>query len=102
MAPRIRTLLASVAITFLLGAPALAQVACGDHGKMVGYLDRDYKEARSGIGLTSNGAVIELYTARAGSWTLLITKPGGATCMIGSGEAWEAQRKPSPAASKVS
>ncbi len=97
------TLLAIVAILVTLGAtPASAQVACGDHGRIVGHLDRAYKEARSGIGLGSNGAVVELYTARTGSWTLLITKPGATTCVIGSGEAWEARNAPAPVAGKVS
>ncbi len=37
--------------------------------------------------------VIELFTAESGSWTILITMPGGVTCMMGSGEGWEDQRK---------
>ena len=96
-------LMAVVAILVTFGAtPASAQVACGDHGKMIGYLDRDYKERRSGLGLTANGAVVEPYTAHTGSWTPLITKPGGTTCVIGSGDAWEAQNAPAPVAGKVS
>ncbi|MFQ5955386.1 MAG: hypothetical protein ACE5JZ_10020 [Kiloniellales bacterium] len=96
-------LMAIVAILVTLGAtPASAQVLCGDHAKMVASLDQKFEEARSGIGLASNGAVVELYTASTGTWTLLITKPGGATCVIGNGEAWEALRKPAPATGKVS
>ncbi len=96
-------LMAVVAILVPFGAtPASAQELCGDHGKMIGYLDRDYKERRSGLGLTANGAVVELYTAHTGSWTLLITKPGGTTCVIGSGDAWEARNAPAPVAGKLS
>ncbi len=40
-------------------APAAAHIACGDRSKMIGFLDRDYQESRSGLGLASNGAVVE-------------------------------------------
>ncbi len=83
-------------------APAAAQMACGDRSKMIGYLDRDYQESRSGLGLASNGAVLELYTAKTGTWTMLITKPGGNTCVIGNGESWEYQLAPEKVASEVS
>ncbi len=97
------SLLAIVAAVVMLGAtPTSAQTVCGDRSKMVGYLDRDYKEARSGLGLASNGAVVELYTAKTGTWTMLITNPGGKTCVIGSGESWEYQLAPEKVASEVS
>ena len=54
------------------------------------------------MGLASNGAVIELYTADTGTWTMLITKPGGVTCVMGSGEGWEAVLEPKKAAGEVS
>ncbi len=83
-------------------APAAAQIACGDRSKMIGYLDRDYQESRSGLGLASNGAVVELYTAKTGTWSMLITMPGGKTCLIGSGESWEYHLPPEKVASEVS
>ncbi len=72
---------------------AFAQTACGDRVKFTTQLEKNYNERRSGLGLTSNGGVIELFTAESGSWTILITMPGGVTCIIGSGEGWEAQRQ---------
>ncbi len=97
------SLLAIVAAVVMLGAtPTSAQMVCGDRSKMVGYLDRDYQESRSGLGLASNGAVVELYTAKTGTWTMLITKPGGKTCVIGSGESWEIQPTPKKIAGEIS
>ena len=97
------SLLAIVAAVVMLGAtPTSAQMVCGDRSKMIGYLDRDYQEARSGLGLASSGAVVELYTAKTGTWTMLITKPGDKTCMIGSGESWENQLAPEKVAGEVS
>lgn len=97
------SLLAIVAAVVLLGAtPTSAQVKCGDRSKMIGYLDKDYQESRSGLGLASNGAVVELYTAKTGTWTMLITRPGGSTCVIGSGENWEIQSAPKRLAGEIS
>ncbi len=89
------TLIAIVAALVTFGAaPASAQSMCGDRAKMIGYLDKDFREARSGIGIASNGAVVELYTAKTGTWTMLVTRPGGPTCVMGSGENWERQLEP--------
>ena len=91
------TLIAIVAALVTFGAaPASAQSICGDRAKMVGYLGKEYRETLSGMGVASIGAVVELYTAKTGTWTMLITRPGGLTCMIGSGENWERQLEPAP------
>ena len=97
------SLLAIVAAVVMLGAtPTSAQTVCGDRSKMVGYLDRDYQESRSGLGLASNGAVVELYTAKTGTWTMLMTAPDGRTCVMGSGEGWEQTQRPKPVAGEIS
>ena len=91
----IRWVLIAVAATVVaLGvAPAFAQSFCGDRVKVTAKLEKNYNERRSGLGLGSNGGVIELFTAESGSWTILITMPGSVTCVLGSGEGWEHQRK---------
>ena len=40
-------------------------------------------------GLSGSGGLVELYTAATGTWTLLLTIPGGPTCLLGSGDEWE-------------
>lgn len=77
-------------------AAAQRSVICGERSKMVGYLERNYRETRSGIGIASSGALVELYTAKNGTWTMLVTRPGGPTCVMGSGEAWERARRIAP------
>ena len=96
-------MMATAAVLVLSAATsASAQTICNKRDKIIGYLGESYKESRSGMGLASNGAVIELYTADTGTWTMLITKPGGVTCVMGSGEGWEAVLKPKKAAGEVS
>ncbi len=88
-------LIAVAVIVVALGvAPALGQTVCADRVKLIAQLEKSYDESRSGLGLASNGHVVELYTADSGSWTILITMPGAAaTCVWGSGDGWEHQRK---------
>ena len=73
---------------FFVATPVQAAMFCGDRSKIISFLDRDFQESRSGLGLANNGAVIELYTAKTGTWTMRATNPSGKTCVIGSGEGW--------------
>lgn len=73
----------------LWATPTVAQGQCAPRGAVVEMLAEGYGEARSGIGIWSNGTVVELFTAPTGTWTLVYTRPDGVTCAIASGEAWE-------------
>ena len=71
-------------------APAFAQSACLPHGKLVELLDVRYSEQRVAIGLESNGRLFEVFATDDGStWTLIITTPDGASCVVGAGIAWQ-------------
>ncbi len=69
--------------------PSNAQTACGDRAKILTYLADQYSERSVAMGLMSTGKVMELLTSSAGSWTILVTMPGGPTCVIAAGESWE-------------
>jgi hypothetical protein len=70
-------------------ASAQTQMPCGERDALLAQLAAQYKEAPTGFGITPNGAVVELLTSEKGSWTLLLTLPGGKSCLIGSGDGWE-------------
>lgn len=83
-------------VTFLLiglmafaATPVAAQSVCGDRNEIVSRLESGYEEKAAAIGLSSNGGVVELYRSKKGSWTLLITKPDGVSCLLAAGEYWE-------------
>lgn len=59
---------------------------------MVNLLAREYQESLAGRGVASGG-VIELFTSDTGTWTVLITRPGTKTCVLGSGDGWEQYRR---------
>ncbi len=99
-----RTLLIAtfVACAAFVPASAKSQQICGDRAKIISHLGSDYKESRSGMGLAASGTVIELFTADSGTWTMLMTAPGGRTCVMGSGEGWEQTQRPKPVAGEIS
>ena len=56
-----------------------------------------YNESTIGIGLASNGQVLELLTSSDGStWTIIITDSNGQTRMRAAGNSWETVPYPQP------
>jgi hypothetical protein len=70
-------------------AMAEERVTCGKRDVLLRQLSSNFQEGPVGIGLSENGAVVELLTSANGSWTLIATKPKGPTCLLGSGEGWQ-------------
>ena len=72
--------------------PATAEqpgLQCGDRDAIVKTLASQYREQPRAMGLASQTAIIEVFTSKTGTWTILLTKPDGASCIVGVGEAWE-------------
>lgn len=85
--------IALAAILFLLLSPLIsahASPVCGDRAKVIDSLSAKYAEEPVAVGVTRNGGVIEVLKAPDGAtWTILFTYPGGPSCLVASGEAWE-------------
>ena len=62
---------------------------CGPRGGILSILSERYGEARQSMGMDSKGAIVEIYTSPAGSFTILMTTPDGRSCLISGGEFWE-------------
>ncbi len=74
----------------LASAPASAQPACLPHGKLVDLLDGRYSEQRIAVGLESNGRLFEIFATNDGAtWTMVITTPNGASCVVAAGLEWQ-------------
>lgn len=70
--------------------PATAQqLPCGNRDEMVKSLFSQYREQPRAMGLANQTAIIEVFTSKSGSWTILVTRPDGASCIVSAGEAWE-------------
>jgi len=87
-----RPLLALAWVLGLVAVPATAsaQPACTDRADVVGHLAEKYSENTVALGVVTNGAVVEVLTGKNGAtWSIIITRPDGTSCMVASGEGWE-------------
>jgi len=75
----------------ILGAhPAAAQTApqCGAREAVLDRLATKYDERPVSIGVTATGSLLEILASPAGTWTIIVTVPGGPTCLVSSGDGW--------------
>lgn len=80
-----------VAFATLALAGAAQAAECGPRDQIVERLAQKYGETRRSIGLDAGNQVVEMFAADAtGTWTITVTKPNGRTCLIASGQAFEA------------
>lgn len=69
---------------------AFAQTACLSHDKLVQMLDGRYSEKPVAAGLEAGGRLFEVFAAPDGAtWTMVITTPEGASCVVAVGEDWQ-------------
>lgn len=85
----LRILAVVLALTAFAGS-ATAQTVCNERTKFVDQLAGKYSENTVALGLVNNGSVLEILASNKGSWTILVTKPDGISCVVATGEAWEA------------
>jgi len=73
--------------------PATAVAApapCGQRKDLLAQLVERYHEAPVAVGLANNGALVEVLTSDDGStWTILITRANGISCLVAAGESWQ-------------
>ena len=97
-------LLPLLAVSFLFGIAPFSianaqqgqgQIQCNERGEVLTLLAKKYKEAPIGGGVTSKGALIELFNdPNSGTWTLILTSPkktpdgSKISCLIAAGEGW--------------
>jgi hypothetical protein len=72
-------------------APAEGQqMLCNKRSEVLKNLTANYREAPVGLGMASNGGVLEVLTSKDGAtWTILLTKPDGVSCLVAMGNSWE-------------
>ncbi|WP_412550272.1 hypothetical protein [Shimia sp. MIT910701] len=95
-----KTMIAA-ALAVLLACPVGAQNLrhCADRDLVVERLAQKYGETRQALGLGGQGAMMEIFASEAsGSWTITITTPNGSTCLMATGQNYEAFSEPLPPA----
>ncbi len=96
-------LTAAAAAFFMLVGPAVGQEGpqsrgrvCAAHDKIVQSLESAWGETQAGLGINSAGALVEVFVnADHTTWTIIVTRPNGWSCVVTSGRDWRtAQPKP--------
>lgn len=73
-------------ILLALASPAAAQ-QCADRASMAAQLSGRFAEAPTHAGLAAAG-LVELWVSPGGSWTMTLTLPSGAMCLVAAGTDW--------------
>lgn len=70
---------------------------CAPRADVVETLAQRYGETRHSQGIAANNTLMELFASDAtGTWTLTVTTPDGTTCLVASGEGFDAVTDPPP------
>ena len=91
------TALACAAALLASSANAQSSGHCADHALIVERLASAYGESRQSIAMSANNAVVEVFASLdTGSWTITITQAGGPTCLVASGQDYQALNEDLP------
>lgn len=87
----------SLLVAVCVAGPASAQ-NCAPRNIVVERLAAKYGESRQSMGLGANNAVVEVFASPdTGTWTITVTSVYGQTCLVASGQAFEAMAETLPA-----
>ncbi|RWN58994.1 hypothetical protein [Mesorhizobium sp.] len=89
-----KSLLVGLKTLILAGALAVGTNAasaqyCVEHRDLVAHLSEQFQERQFAFGLIGQMAIMEVYVADSGSWTIIVTDVAGRSCIVAAGEHWE-------------
>ena len=86
-------LLAAILTTLVIAHPHPAasqtMLSCAGRSEVVKFLDSNFAEKLTAVGLINQSAILEVYAATSGTWTLVVTDVHGISCVLLSGDSWE-------------
>ena len=89
---------ALIALGLLAGTPsakAEGRQACAERTMVVKRLEERYGETLRSMGLQQSTGLVEIYSSETtGTWTILMTRPDGTTCLLAAGQLWEQDARP--------
>ena len=69
--------------------------ACAERTKVIQKLEERFGETLRSLGLHQGDGVVEIYSSETtGTWTILMTRPDGISCLLAAGQLWEQDVKP--------
>jgi hypothetical protein len=89
---------AAVAIGLLAATPhaeAENRQPCAERTQVIRKLEERFGETLRSLGLQRNDGVVEIYSSETtGTWTILMTRPDGMSCLLAAGQLWEQDVQP--------
>lgn len=73
-------------LAILAAGPASAGPNCAPRDQVVAALAERYGETRQVAGITGD-SLMEVFASPAGTWTLVISRPDGVSCLVAAGDA---------------
>jgi hypothetical protein len=84
-------------LLFLLPAAAQEVSACADRAGIVEGLALRYGEVPVAVAMTSAAQLVEIFASpETGTWTIVVTSPGGPSCLAAAGQSFELIPPPLP------
>lgn len=68
---------------------AQAAGVCAKREDLVKALANQYQETRKSVGVTANVNFVEIFSSKSGTWTIIVTRPTGLSCIIATGDGWD-------------
>ena len=66
-----------------------SQVACATRAQVTEHLKQKFGETRRSAGLVDSRQILEVWRSdETGSWTILMTRADGVSCIVAAGSAW--------------
>ena len=62
--------------------------SCGSREGILKQLARTHAESPLNIGVTDEGGLLEVLTGPTGTWSMIVSFPGGETCLVAQGDDW--------------
>lgn len=79
------------AITLIVALTTTAAGAverCASRSDFVALLKDNFGEIVVAEGLSSSGHLVEVFVSPAGSWTILLSRADGLSCVVDAGDPW--------------
>jgi hypothetical protein len=91
----VRSAAAAALILFGMVPPATAG-PCAERQEVTNFLGQRYGETIQAMGITDQGALLDIYVSEQGTWTIVLSLPNGPSCIVASGTDWEPRRARTP------
>jgi len=91
----VRAALSAAMLANTPAAEAEGRPSCAKRDQVVRKLEERFGETLRSIGLHQTDGVVEVYSSdETGTWTILMTRPDGMSCLMSSGQMWEQDAAP--------